>query len=122
MLLGGLMMKDAGTSAVLYPLVLGGVSIIASIIGTFFVKASEGGKIMNALYKGVIVSGVLAAIAFYPITAWMMPGHVMPLFGAALVGLALTAAMVVITRPFVTWHPLRRPATRPTSSPGWVFP
>ena len=73
MLLAGLVMKDAGSNAVLYPLVLGGASIIASIIGTFFVSAKEGGKIMNALYKGVIVSGVLAAIAFYPITAWMMP-------------------------------------------------
>ena len=112
MLLGGLMMKDAGTSAVLYPLVLGGASIIASIIGTFFVKASEGGKIMNALYKGVIVSGVLAAIAFYPITAWMMPGHVMPLFGAALVGLALTAAMVVITEYYTAteYAPVRHVA------------
>ena len=60
MLLAGLVMKDAGSNAVLYPLVLGGASIIASIIGTFFVSAKEGGKIMNALYKGVIVSGVLA--------------------------------------------------------------
>ncbi len=98
MLLAGLVMKDAGANAVLYPLVLGGASIVASIIGTFFVSAKEGGKIMNALYKGVIVSGVLAGIAFYPITAWMMPAeHVMPLFGAAVVGLLLTAAMVVIT-------------------------
>ncbi len=97
MLLGGLIMQDAGQNAVLYPLVLGGVSIIASIVGTFFVRASEGGKIMTALYKGVIVSGVLAAVAFYPITAWLMPGHVWPLFGAALVGLVLTAAMVMIT-------------------------
>jgi K(+)-stimulated pyrophosphate-energized sodium pump len=97
MLLGGLMMQDTGDNAVLYPLVLGGVSIIASIVGTFFVRASEGGKIMNALYKGVIVSGVLAAVAFYPITAWLMPGHVWPLFGAALIGLVLTAAMVMIT-------------------------
>ena len=98
MLLAGLVMKDAGSNAVMYPLVLGGASIIASIIGTFFVSAKEGGKIMNALYKGVIVSGVLAAIAFYPITAMMMPPeHVLPLFGAAVVGLVLTAAMVVIT-------------------------
>jgi K(+)-stimulated pyrophosphate-energized sodium pump len=113
MLLGGLIMKEAGDSAVLYPLVLGGVSIVASIIGTFFVKAAEGGKIMNALYKGVIVSGVLAAIAFYPITAWLMPGHVWPMFGAALVGLALTAAMVVITEYYTAteYAPVRHVAS-----------
>jgi K(+)-stimulated pyrophosphate-energized sodium pump len=98
MLLAGLVMKDAGSNAVLYPLVLGGVSIIASIIGTFFVSAKEGGKIMNALYKGVIVSGALAGVAFYFVTDWMMPAQdVMPLFGSAIVGLLLTAAMVVIT-------------------------
>jgi K(+)-stimulated pyrophosphate-energized sodium pump len=112
MLLGGLMMKDAGVSAIIYPLVLGGASIIASIVGTFFVRASEGGKIMNALYKGVIVSGVLAAIAFYPITAWLMPGNVWHLFGAALVGLALTAAMVVITEYYTAteYAPVRHVA------------
>ena len=112
MLLGGLMMKDAGVSAIIYPLVLGGASIIASIVGTFFVKAGEGGKIMNALYKGVIVSGVLAAIAFYPITAWLMPGNVWHLFGAALVGLALTAAMVVITEYYTAteYAPVRHVA------------
>jgi K(+)-stimulated pyrophosphate-energized sodium pump len=113
MLLAGLVMKDAGSNAVLYPLVLGGVSIIASIIGTFFVSAKEGGKIMNALYKGVIVSGVLAGIAFYPITQWMMPAeHVMPLFGAAIVGLILTAAMVVITEYYTAteYAPVRHVA------------
>jgi len=113
MLLAGLVMKDAGESAVLYPLVLGGASIIASIIGTLFVSAKEGGKIMNALYKGVIVSGVLAGIAFYPITVWMMPAeHVMPLFGAALVGLVLTAAMVVITEYYTAteYAPVRHVA------------
>ena len=67
MLLGGLLITGS-PEAVIYPLVLGGFSIIASIVGTFFVKAREGGKIMNALYRGLIVSGVLAAIAFYPIT------------------------------------------------------
>ncbi len=100
MLLGGLMLADVGPNAVLYPLVLGGASIIASIIGTFFVKANDGGKIMNALYKGVIVSGVLAAIAFYFITGNMMsdsPLGAMNLFYASLVGLVLTALMVVIT-------------------------
>jgi K(+)-stimulated pyrophosphate-energized sodium pump len=112
MLLGGLTMKEAGVSAIIYPLVLGGASIIASVIGTFFVRASEGGKIMNALYKGVIVSGVLAAAAFYPITAWLMPGNVWPLFGAALMGLALTAAMVVITEYYTAteYSPVRHVA------------
>ncbi|SFF65482.1 K(+)-stimulated pyrophosphate-energized sodium pump [Fontimonas thermophila] len=97
MLLGGLMATTVGPNGVLYPLVLGGASIVASIIGTFFVKASPGGKIMTALYKGVIVSGILAAIAFYPITTAMMGAAAMPLYLSALIGLALTAAMVVIT-------------------------
>jgi K(+)-stimulated pyrophosphate-energized sodium pump len=102
MLLGGLMMSDMGEAAILYPLVLGGASIIASIAGTFFVKTSEGGKIMNALYKGVIVSGVIAAIAFYFISDWMMGEHAMPLFLASLVGLVLTALMVVITEYYTS--------------------
>jgi K(+)-stimulated pyrophosphate-energized sodium pump len=101
MLLGGLMFKSQGTdqqnAAVVYPLALGAASIIASIIGTFFVSAREGGKIMNALYKGVIVSGLVSAVAFYFITRAIMPAQAGPLFGCALVGLALTAAMIVIT-------------------------
>ncbi len=97
MLLGGLMATEIGGNPVLYPLVLGGVSIVASIIGAFFVRVSTGGKIMNALYKGVIVSGVLAALAFYPITTQMMGANAMDLYWCALIGLALTAAMVVIT-------------------------
>jgi K(+)-stimulated pyrophosphate-energized sodium pump len=66
MLLGGLHGHGGSPQRVIYPLVLGGVSIIASIIGTFFVKAREGGKIMNALYRGLIVSGVLAADRLLP--------------------------------------------------------
>jgi K(+)-stimulated pyrophosphate-energized sodium pump len=97
MLLGGLMMKDAGDNAVLYPLVLGGVSIIASVIGTFFVKTGPGGSIMGALYKGLIWAGGLAAVAFYFVTNQMMGEAAGPLFGCALIGLALTAAMVWIT-------------------------
>ena len=97
MLLGALVMQDTGTSAIIYPLVLGGASIIASIIGSFFVKTSDGGKIMNALYRGLIVSGVIAAIAFFFISKQLMGEHAMPLFYASLVGLALTALLVVIT-------------------------
>ncbi len=99
MLLGTLVSATYTDAAIIYPLVLGAVSIIASIVGTFFVRTSEGGKIMGALYKGVIVAGVLAAIAFYPITNIMMAasGNATGIFGSALIGLALTAAMVVIT-------------------------
>ncbi|AHX15701.1 pyrophosphatase [Dyella jiangningensis] len=99
MLLGGVMAEQTGSNGVLFPLVLGGVSIVASVIGTFFVKA-RGPKIMNALYAGVAVSAVLAAIAFWPITSQLMAdsaygvGH---LYGCALIGLVLTGAMVVIT-------------------------
>ncbi|MFT5139993.1 MAG: K(+)-stimulated pyrophosphate-energized sodium pump [Lysobacterales bacterium] len=97
MLLGSLMVETVGPNGVLFPMVLGGISIIASIIGTYFVKTSKGGSIMGALYKGVIVSGALAAIAFYPVTNAMMGEQASGLYISALIGLALTAAMVVIT-------------------------
>lgn len=123
MLLGGLLLS--GTEAVLYPLVLGGVSIIASVIGTFFVKAKEGDtKIMKALYKGLIVSGVIAAIGFYFVTTQMM-GNVegvsaMNLYYASLVGLALTAAMVVITEYYTAteYQPVRHIAEASTTGDG----
>ena len=104
MLLGSLLAPVLGNSVILYPLVLGAVSIVASIIGTFFVRTSDGGKIMGALYKGMIVSGILAAIAFYPITNMMMidTGNTSGIFGSALIGLALTAAMVVITEYYTS--------------------
>jgi K(+)-stimulated pyrophosphate-energized sodium pump len=73
------------------------VSIIGSIIGTFFVKVPDGGKIMNALYRGVFVSAVVAAIAFYPVTMAMMGDIAMNMYYCALIGLALTGAMIVIT-------------------------
>ena len=97
MLLAGLTMQSLGPNAVLYPLVLGAVSIVASIVGTFFVKARDGGKIMNALYRGLIVSGVIAAVAFYFVTKAMLGPDSMNLFYCSLIGLALTAAMIVIT-------------------------
>jgi len=104
MLLGGLIASAYGTAAIVYPLVLGAVSIVASIIGTFFVKTSDGGKVMGALYKGMIVAGVLAAIAFYPITQIMMAesGAANSIYYAALIGLGLTAAMVVITEYYTS--------------------
>jgi K(+)-stimulated pyrophosphate-energized sodium pump len=97
MLLGGLVMVDMGARAILFPLVLGAISIVSSIVGTFFVSTGEGGKIMNALYKGVIVSAVISAIAFYFVSQQIMGDHAMKIWLCTLVGLALTAAMIVIT-------------------------
>ncbi len=113
MLLGGLMMAGTGEQAVLFPLVLGAVSIVTSIVGTFFVKAREGGKIMNALYKGVIVSGVLSAAAFYFVSKQMMGDQAMTFWYCTLVGLALTAAMIVITEYYTAteYAPVRHIAS-----------
>ena len=130
MLLGTLLLKEAGTVAAIYPLVLGGVSIIASIIGTFFVHVREGGKIMNALYRGVIVSGLLAAVAFYPVTTWLLGDSIsigggeslsaMNLYLSALIGLALTAAMVWITEYYTAteFKPVRHIAEASTTGDG----
>ena len=114
MLLGGLLLKDAGELAITYPLMLGGISIITSIIGTFFVKTSDGGKIMNALYKGTAISAILSAIAFYFVTTEMMSGladySAMNLFYSSLIGLALTMAMIVITEYYTAteYAPVKR--------------
>ena len=117
MLLGSLTASALGPNAVIYPMVLGGLSIIASILGTFVVGTKEGGKIMNALYKGVIASGVLAAIAFYPATKAMMGVDWTNLYYAALIGLALTAAMVVITEYYTSTDrsPVRKVAAASTT-------
>ena len=98
MLIAGISFATYGWNGVMYPLVLGAVSIIASIVGTYFVKTRDGGKIMNALYRGLGVSGLLAAIAFYFVTDAMFSlEHSNGIFWCALIGLALTAALVVIT-------------------------
>ena len=113
MLLGGLLYapesQDAALAAVIYPLALGAASIVASIIGTFFVSTRPGGKIMTALYKGVIVSGIVSAVAFWFITQAIMPRN-MALFGCGLIGLALTAAMIMITEYYTAteYSPVRK--------------
>jgi K(+)-stimulated pyrophosphate-energized sodium pump len=127
MLMGGVL-AAGNLTATLYPLVLGGASIIASVIGTYFVRTSGKGKIMNALYKGVIVSAILAAVAFWFITHAMFPGGFSindgatiitgaSLFGAALTGLVLTALIVVITEYYTAteYKPVRHVAHASTT-------
>ncbi|MGC2518604.1 MAG: sodium-translocating pyrophosphatase [Burkholderiales bacterium] len=136
MLLGALIVKTTSDAALIYPLVIGGVSIIASIIGCMFVKAQPGKKIMSALYRGLIVAGGLAAIAFIPVTWWIMGdvvkqvpfeilgGKVMitvwHLWGATLIGLVLTALMVVITEYYTAteYSPVRHIAQASTTGHG----
>ncbi|MCW3022180.1 MAG: sodium-translocating pyrophosphatase [Conexibacter sp.] len=107
MLLGVLTFTGAdSTAAALYPLVLGAVAIVASIIGTFFVRTSTD-NVEGALYKGLIASGVIAAILFYPVTKWLMDGvqykggidtpGVGKLYLCALIGIGVTALLFVIT-------------------------
>ncbi|TCT18194.1 K(+)-stimulated pyrophosphate-energized sodium pump [Thiobaca trueperi] len=112
MVLGGLLSKAAGgfdIDYVLYPLVLGAVSIIASIIGSYQVKMAPGGKIMGALYRGMIVSGALAFVGFAVVTALFMWDHLFAMLFCTLIGLALTAALVVITEYYTAteFHPVR---------------
>lgn len=112
------------TTAVLYPLVLGGVAILASIIGTWFVKLGKSGDIMGAMYKGLIVAGILSAIAFYFVTRFMMEFNgqftVMALFGSAIVGLLVTAALVLITEYYTStkYHPVKSIANASVSGHG----
>lgn len=131
MLLGGLLFPGNASDAIAYPLVLGGVSIIASIIGTYFVKAKEGDpRIMAALYKGLIVSGVIAFALFIPATWIFMPSELTigagesartftawRVLGSASVGLALTGLMVIITEYYTgtDYRPVRSIAKASTT-------
>ncbi len=123
MLLGSLMFVGF-TNAVIYPLAIGGVAILSSIIGTWFVKLGKKNNIMGALYKGLIAAGAISAVAFYPITKWLMAGQsvysVGALYISALVGIAVTALIIVITEYYTStaYSPVRSIAQASVSGHG----
>src|ERR1035437_1535414 len=123
MLLGSLLFAGF-ENAILYPLAIGGMAIFTSIIGTWFVRLGKTQNIMGALYKGLIAAGIIAAVAFYPITNMLMSGNgkyaVMDLFICSLVGLFVTGALVVITEYFTStkYYPVQSIALASVSGHG----
>jgi Inorganic pyrophosphatase len=121
MLLGSLMLKGLETLAVLYPLALGGVSILASIVGCAMVKAQPGKKIMSALYTGLWWSAGLSLVGFAAVTWLLLPPELRaPLMGAAVVGIVLTGLMVYITEYYTgtDFKPVRHIAEASTTGHG----
>lgn len=112
------------SNAITYPLIIGSVSIVTTIIGTWFVSLGKTGNVMNALYKSLAVTGVLSAIAFYPVTKMLMAGNglysVHNLFAASLIGLAVTACIVVITEFYTAgkFSPVKKIAEASTTGHG----
>ncbi|MFH0818448.1 MAG: sodium-translocating pyrophosphatase [Patescibacteria group bacterium] len=123
MLLGSLAFKGFD-NALLFPLVLGGIAILASIVGTWFIRLGKTKNIMNALYKGLAVSGILAGIAFYPVTKWLMVDNgiynVNEIYFSALIGLVVTAGLVLITEYYTStkYKPVRSIAKASESGHG----
>ena len=112
------------TNALVYPLVIGAASIVTTIIGTWFVRLGKSGNIMGAMYKSLIVTGVLSALAFYPITKQLMTGNgqysINNLFGASLIGLIVTGFIVIITEYYTAtkFGPVKKIAEASTTGHG----
>lgn len=122
-LLGSLVFTSFG-NAVIYPLTLGAASIVASIIGIFFVKLGKSKNIMNALYKGLAAAAILSAVAFYPLTQWFMSGNGLydpvNIYFASLLGLVVTVGMVLITEYYTStsYNPVKGIAQASTTGHG----